>query len=353
MMDKLYKMSSLVLMLLLAAPLFLTARQKANYQITGQLADVKVPVVYLTHVEDNVLFIDSARVSDGKYVIRGYLPPARKVVLMGFRPNSGSLDFDMQVPLFLGKGDVKIIHKHKFASVSVSGSVAYDDYRILQQALKTDADAAKVYRDFVEQHAASSVALYALQQYAGNGKMVDAAVFGRLFNGLPEAVKKSEEAIAFKQAIDVVINFKTNAVIGKKALDFALPDTSGKNVSLKSFRGKYVLLDFWASWCSPCREDNPHLVTAYEQYHEKGFEILSISLDVASAESRWKKAIKDDHIGMWTHLADLKNKVSVVSQLYGITAIPQNFLISPDGEIIAMSLRGGQLEKKLAELFNN
>jgi peroxiredoxin len=346
-------MSGIALVMLIALPLILSARQKYNYQITGQLTGFTLPMVYLTHAEDNVLMVDSARVVKGNYVLKGNLPIGRKVVLMGFRPNSTSLDFDLQIPLFLGRENIKIAHLHKFTNFSVSGSAAYDDYNKLKQALKDGSDAGMVYKDFVEGHAVSPVAFYAVQQYAGNGKKVDASVFNRLFNSLPEAVKKSGEAIVFKQRIDIVINFNTNAVIGKKALDFALPDTSGKNVSLKSFRGKYVLIDFWASWCQPCREDNPHLVAAYGQYHDKGFDILSISLDVASAEPKWRKAIRNDHIGMWTHLADLKNKVNIVSQLYGITAIPQNFLISPDGEIIAMSLRGGQLEKKLAELFNN
>jgi thiol-disulfide isomerase/thioredoxin len=109
-----------------------------------------------------------------------------------------------------------------------------------------------------------------------------------------------------------------------------------------------VLVDLWASWCGPCRKENPNVVKAYQKYHPKGFEILGVSLD--ENDKAWKKAIAKDELN-WVHISDLKGWNNSVAQLYGVTGIPQNFLIDPQGKIIATSLRGADLEKKLAEIY--
>jgi thiol-disulfide isomerase/thioredoxin len=137
--------------------------------------------------------------------------------------------------------------------------------------------------------------------------------------------------------------------IGSDAVNFEQADTSGAMVSLASFKGKYVLVDFWASWCGPCRMENPNLVRSFTQYKNKNFTVLGVSLD--RAKDAWIQAIYKDGL-TWTHVSDLKFWNNEVAKMYRISSIPQNFLIDPAGKIIAKNLRGEDLNLKLAEIFN-
>jgi peroxiredoxin len=137
-------------------------------------------------------------------------------------------------------------------------------------------------------------------------------------------------------------------MINKPAPDFTLPDVNGTPVSLSSLKGKYVLVDFWASWCPPCRAENPNLVKAYQQFKNKNFTILGVSLDKEKAP--WLKAIADDQLA-WTHISDLKFWDSQVVPMYGIQGIPYSVLLDPNGIVIAENLRGEELEKKLSEVL--
>ncbi len=135
---------------------------------------------------------------------------------------------------------------------------------------------------------------------------------------------------------------------GKQAPDLALPTPEGKIISLASFRGKYVLVDFWASWCQPCRMENPNVVNAYNQYKDKNFTILGVSLDKEKAP--WLKAIKDDQLS-WTHISDLQYWSSKAVETFKFEGIPYNILVDPQGKIIAEGLRGAELENKLKEVL--
>jgi peroxiredoxin len=139
-----------------------------------------------------------------------------------------------------------------------------------------------------------------------------------------------------------------NSWVGKTAPDFELPDVNGKPIKLSSFRGKYVLVDFWASWCGPCRLENPAVVEAYNHYKNKNFTILGVSLDREKAD--WLKAIKDDNLA-WTHVSDLQFWNSKAVELYRFEGIPFNVLIDPEGKVIAEGLRGEQLDKKLQQIL--
>ncbi len=139
------------------------------------------------------------------------------------------------------------------------------------------------------------------------------------------------------------------AWVGKQAPDFSLPDVNGKPVALSSLKGKYVLVDFWASWCKPCRIENPNVVAAYNKFKNKNFTILGVSLD--ESKDAWIDAIKKDQLN-WQHVSDLKQWNSMVLPLYQFDGIPYNVLLDPQGKVIAESLRGSGLEAKLAEVLN-
>ncbi|MEO6612617.1 MAG: TlpA disulfide reductase family protein [Chitinophagaceae bacterium] len=138
--------------------------------------------------------------------------------------------------------------------------------------------------------------------------------------------------------------------IGKQAPEFSLPDAKGKEISLASYKGKYVLVDFWASWCRPCRQENPNVVKAWNRFKDKNFAILGVSLDRPGQKDEWMRAVMQDHLD-WTHVSDLMYWQSSVVSLYKIEGIPYNVLVDPQGKIIAEALHGEQLEKKLAEVL--
>jgi peroxiredoxin len=145
---------------------------------------------------------------------------------------------------------------------------------------------------------------------------------------------------------------QVSALTGKGAAapEIILPDPQGDTIRLSSTRGKIVLLDFWASWCTPCRQENPNLVKAYSLWHSRGFEIYQVSLD--KTREAWLKGIRKDHLEKWVHVSDIRYWNSVVVPLYKIESIPANFLLDKDGRIVASNLRGEMLQIKLAELFN-
>lgn len=165
-----------------------------------------------------------------------------------------------------------------------------------------------------------------------------------LFRGLDRKVKRSTKGKIFQRYLDALKNTQP----GKKAPSITQFDQAGEPFALSDLKGQYVLVDFWASWCPPCREENPKLVKTYEEFKDKNFEILGVSFD--REFDPWIKAIKDDKL-TWKHVSDLQGWDNAAGLAYGIKAIPQNILVDPEGKVVARNLHGEELDKKLREIL--
>lgn len=219
-----------------------------------------------------------------------------------------------------------------------------NEYRsLLEQVSKINAEILAFQLHYIADNPASMFS--AMQLYVLSDK-ISTYELETYFNALKSPAKN----LALLKDIPRKIAAKKLSEIGKPAPLFSIKDTKGNLINLSDYRGKYVLLDFWASWCVPCRKENPGLVKAYKLFKDKPFEIISVSAD--ENEPNWKKAIIADHLQDWIHVSDLKGTKSDIALLYGVQPIPDNFLIDPEGNIIGRGLFGDRLETRLRSLLN-
>jgi thiol-disulfide isomerase/thioredoxin len=326
---------------------------------------------------------EEANVVNGKFTIKGAVdePVAATLMLQEANPPANKKFDRMEymrnnLTLFLDGGTITVTTKTHLSNAVVNGSQVVNDYYNYTQQVKqiTDLDnqlgmayysyaqaknaqvtdklmnmykvLGTIYYDaqlsFVQKNPASPVSLFFVKQTLGMD--MDAAKAGPMFQSLSTELQNSNVG----KELAAMIEVGKKSMVGVAAADFAQPSPEGANISLSSFKGKYVLVDFWASWCGPCRAESPNLVKAYEQYKSKGFEIYSVSMD--DNKSKWLKAIKDDNY-TWPQAGDLKGWENAAASVYGVSGIPFNFLVDPSGVIVARNLRGEELEKKLKELF--
>ena len=358
-----------------------------GFTISGDVSKVKDPIakIYLNYYADGKSTMDSAEVKDGKFSFTGTLTdPVMGSLRAKYQEVPGAksmkaISYNRDIKqVFLENSKIKIASVDSFANATIKGSKSHTAYvswtDLTKEETAQSAALNKEYSEFykkkdqagmdkidaafdklteqkniknkqyLKDNASSPIAMFVLKQYAGYD--INADDVEPMFLALPEQLRASP---AGKDMTEKLETAKKTGV-GKMAMDFTQNDTLGIPVSLSSFRGKYVLIDFWASWCGPCRQENPNVVKAFNAYNNKGFTVLGVSLDQPTAKDKWMKAIHDDKL-TWTQVSDLKYWKNDVAVQYGIQAIPQNFLIDPQGKIVGKNLRGEALNKKLAEIF--
>lgn len=200
----------------------------------------------------------------------------------------------------------------------------------------------------VQENPNSIVAVMVLQDMI-NTNMYSGTELRDLYNNLSPEVKQT----ALANTLDRNLTRLSRTDVGSKAPEFSAPTPEGGELALNEALGKVTLVDFWASWCKPCRVENPNIVNVYEKYHDKGFNIVQVSLDRPGQKDKWIEAIEADNLGDWNHVSNLMFWQDPIAAEYGVQAIPAAFLLDEEGKIVAKNLRGPELEEKVAELLGS
>lgn len=257
-----------------------------------------------------------------------------------FAEKSGKAQEKIMDELYEKYGKDFVNNRHPDTADSRYKQLLQDYYKLSDANEKVQVEDLK---KFIKANPNSFAAVFLLNFYA---TMIELPEVESLYASLSPRYKDTKSG----KSIATIIEARKITAIGKTAPDFSQPDTLGNTVKLSSLRGKYVLVDFWASWCGPCRADNPNLVKTFNKYKDKGFTVLGVSLDQPGKKEAWLAAIHKDGL-TWTQVSDLKFWDNEAAVLYGIKAIPSNLLLDKEGKIIAKDLHGEGLSKKLSELL--
>jgi len=369
-MKKLFYLLSFFLIVIL----FISCEKKNenNFTINIKINGVNDGWVYMQQNESgNWIKYDSAELKNGSVVFSGNIDMP-EMFYFTIENHRGLL------PVFIENGNINVVAEaQNLRQPKVDGSKSQDTYllaiktlaeydekeRVLDQQYQeaqakseTDRmDSISTAFDNLEKEKTNSI-----KEFAENNNSSVVAPFimmnySYLFelNDLESVAQKLDPVISdskYTTSLNNRINILKRVEVGQPYVDFTLNDPEGNPLPLSSVvGGKYLLIDFWASWCRPCRAENPNVVAAYQKFHDKGFDVFGVSLD--RDHDKWVEAIKQDNL-TWSHVSDLKYWGNEAAKLYGVQSIPHNVLLSPEGTIIAKNLRGEELQKKLTELLD-
>lgn len=370
----------LVTSILLTTSALFSQKNYNKFRLKGKVIGQDTGYVHLQYFNNLTKYVsDSCYLKNGEFEFTGFIDGTTRATFYGNR-KSRSVDDPNWMEMFIEPGNLNALFRvDEFKKAQINGSKSQNEFAIYNRRIDglnnkwknvfEELNNAKIRKDSIKEDEIyneqlplyrsenNSIRLNFIKEFPSSD--ISAYLLFNQVNLSLDSVKYYYSLLTplvqhsfYGSNIDSSIIKQEKLQIGMPAPDFILTDLNGKEVSLKNFKGKYILLDFWASWCVPCREENPYLKNAYAKYH-KGFEIIGFSLDGPENKDAWIKAIKKDGLP-WIQLCDFKVWNSEVLSKYnylGGKGIPASFLINPEGLIIAKNLRGDEIEAKLKELI--